>query len=190
MKTAIWLSALLLCTGYVCADSFPVTNVILVKKAVATRARVILGNVLAIDQITVYRDGSIKMPQYKSAKGTEYQNIEFIDPDVETELLAAIKKGTETVSSFPREKVTFSVTPAELLPKGSKRLANVRVIFNNAVNVTCGVMTGKRGLWIAWPASKIDKQYYNQAYLLDSALKKDVEQRMIESYNLSVQSST
>lgn len=66
----------------------------------------------------------------------------------------------------------------------------MEVTFNNAVAVSCGIMEGKRGLWIAWPARPPEKgrhQWIKQIYIYDKGIKEDVEKLLLTKYEAMLQ---
>lgn len=188
MKLFAWSMVLLVLTeiAYAAPETqtppLDVTSVVCVKDRVKTsRSRVVIGGFLAIESITVYRDGSIKLPHYRAKNGYEYPQIEFLNSLLEQRVVNAIKTGNEPGEEIENPVITYA--PFDIIEAESKRVANVRVLFNNEVAVTCGVMKGKRGPWIAWPSIQDnDGKTRLCVYVLKKTMRKNIETALVDQY--------
>jgi DNA-binding cell septation regulator SpoVG len=184
-KISLIILFLLSLTGFVIGSTLDITNVTVVdNNSNSKRARVIIGSFLAIENIVLYPDKSIKLPQYVSSTKNEYTQVDILDPELEQKIINAILTNDIKENIDQSKDVKISIGQFEKFDTKSKRKANVRVIFNDEIAVICGVMDGKKGLWIAWPAhQEKDKSYRKDIYILKSALQKKVENLILEEYN-------
>ncbi|MFH1715229.1 MAG: septation protein SpoVG family protein [Elusimicrobiota bacterium] len=169
-------------SGLVFAESFlEITSVVSVHDNTQTRARIIAGGFLVIEDIILYEDKSILLPHYKVIDGFELPQVEIIDPDLKNKIIESVRSGAETRQI--NTAIEFKISEINILKKNSSRKANAVIVFNNSIAVHCGVMQGKKGLWVAWPAKKDEAgKYGNIVYVLNKKLKSDVEKAIIDKY--------
>jgi len=138
---------------------------------------------MKVDEKTV-----LKFPEYISKKGIVYPQIKFLTEEVRNSVVKAIETGEPSKNKV--EQVSFKVTDWFRLRGAGQRKVNVEVTFNNAVAVSCGIMEGKRGPWIAWPARPPEKgrhQWIKQIYIYDKGIKKDIEKLLLTKYEAMLQ---
>jgi len=178
----LFVTGIAYAAGETQSSRLDVTSVVCVTDtAKVSRARVILGGFLVIEDIKVYRDKSIKMPHYKAKNGYEYPQIEFLNSETERRVLHAIKTGDELGESIENPTITYA--PFDIIDGTSKRVANVRILFNNEIAVTCGVMKGKRGPWIAWPSIQDnDGKTRLCVYVLKKTMRNNIETALLDQY--------
>jgi len=148
--------------------------------------RIILNNWIAIRNIRVTKeDGqtTIKYPVYVSRTGRVYPQVKFLTEQAQKAVETAIrtKKASDQESSGLK---TFKITGWFKLRGTSSRKVNAEVSFGKAVAVSCGVMEGSRGPWIAWPAHKDEEsgRWVKEVYIVDPEIKRTVEKALINKY--------
>jgi len=152
----------------------PVEN----KQGVVAVAKVMLNESIVIREIRVLKVSDktvLRFPEYMSRKGTVYPQIRFLTEKARNCVVRAIETGKP---SQPRvTTVSFRITEWFPLKRAGKRKVNVEVTFNNAVAISCGIMEGKRGPWVAWPARAPENRggpWVKQIYIYDEQLEKEV----------------
>lgn len=148
-------------------------------------ASVLLNDVVRIDDIIAQKkDGKtvLKFPVYASRGGKEYEQVKFLTKEAEQTVRDAIEKGATT--PLERKAISYKITGWFKLRGQSSRKVNAEVTFNEAVAVSCGVMEGRRGPWIAWPAKRDEKQekWVNQVSIENKEVRETVESALIEKY--------
>jgi len=154
-------------------------------------AKVMLNECIVVREIKVMKVDDrtvLKFPEYISKKGIVYPQIKFLTEEARNAVVEAIE--TEEPSENKVELVSFEVTDWFRLRRAGKRKVNVEVTFNNAVAVSCGIMEGKRGPWVAWPARPPEKRRHSwikQIYIYDKEIKKAVEKLLLTKYEAMLQ---
>lgn len=165
----------------------PVKN----EEGVVGVAKVMLNECIVVREIKVMKANDktvLKFPEYISKKGIVYPQIKFLTEEARNAVVEAIE--TEEPAENKVERVSFKVTDWFRLRRAGKRKVNVEVTFNNAVAVSCGIMEGKRGPWIAWPARPPEKgrhRWIKQIYIYDKGVKKAVEKLLLTKYEAMLQ---
>jgi DNA-binding cell septation regulator SpoVG len=160
-----------------------VSNILIVseKGSEVKRARIIISDFLVIENISVYYDGTIEFPFYKSKKGYEYEQLDILDEGFEKEIIKAIKTGKETINEEIKNP-SYTFSPFQRLPNSGKRIGNIRVIFDDKIAVVLGVIKTEKGkLMVSWP-SMHDKngEFHQVIYVLKKKLKEAIEEAILE----------
>ena len=161
------------------------------KEGAVVIAKVMLNECIVVREIKVMKVDKktvLKFPEYISKKGIVYPQIKFLTEEVRNSVVKAIETGEPSKNKV--EQISFKVTDWFRLRRAGQRKVNVEVTFNNAVAVSCGIMEGKRGPWIAWPARPPEKgrhQWIKQIYIYDKGIKKDVEKLLLTKYEAMLQ---
>lgn len=154
-------------------------------------AKVMLNECIVVREIKVMKVDNktvLKFPEYISKKGIVYPQIKFLTEKARNAVIEAIETGEPAENKV--EQVSFKVTDWFRLRRAGKRKVNVEVTFNNAVAVSCGIMEGKRGPWIAWPARPPEKgrhRWVKQIYIYDKGIKRAVEKLLLTKYEAMLQ---
>jgi len=154
-------------------------------------AKVMLNECIVVREIKVVKAGDktvLKFPEYISKKGIVYPQIKFLTEEARNTVVEAIETGEASKNKV--EQVSFKVTDWFRLRGAGKRKVNAEVTFNNAVAVSCGIMEGKGGPWVAWPARPPEKhrrQWIKQIYIYDKEIKKAVEKLLLTKYEAMLQ---
>ena len=161
------------------------------KQGVVAVAKVMLNESIVVREIKVMKVGDktvLRFPEYTSKKGTVYPQIRFLTEEGRNCVLRAIETGKP---SQPRvTTVSFRITEWFPLKRAGKRKVNVEVTFNNAVAISCGIMEGKRGPWVAWPARAPENRggpWVKQIYIYDEQLRKAVDRSLLAKYEAMLQ---
>jgi DNA-binding cell septation regulator SpoVG len=149
-------------------------------------AKVMLNECIVVREIKVMKGDNrtvLKFPEYISKRGIVYPQIKFLKEEVGDAIVKAIETGKPSQEKL--EQVSFKVTDWFRLRGAGKRKVNVEITFNNAVAVSCGIMEGKRGPWIAWPSRPPEKgrgSWVKQIYIYDERIKKSIEKLLLTKY--------
>jgi DNA-binding cell septation regulator SpoVG len=154
-------------------------------------AKVMLNECIVVREIKVVKMDSrtiLRFPEYVSKKGIVYPQIKFLTEEARNAVLEAIETGKPSGDKF--NKVSFKITDWFRLRGAGKRKVNAEVTFNNVVAVSCGIMEGKRGPWIAWPSRPPEKgggSWVKQVYIYDEKVRKAVENLLLTKYQAMLQ---
>ncbi|MFC1485380.1 septation protein SpoVG family protein [bacterium] len=167
---------------FIFASDLKVTNILTLPDGKHKKIRLIISNFLVIENIKFYSDGAIELPHYESENKIKYEQVHILNNELYKKMIFAIENNRE--EDYLNSKINFEIRDIQNLNTNTSRLANVEIVFDKEIIVTCGVMKGKNELWIAWPAFK-DKngRYHKDVYVLRKRLKKEIEQNIIEKYN-------
>jgi len=154
-------------------------------------AKVMLNECIVVREIKVMKGDNrtvLKFPEYISKRGIVYPQIKFLKEEVRDAIVKAIETGKPSQEKL--EQVSFKVTDWFRLRGAGKRKVNAEVTFNNTVAVSCGIMEGKKGPWIAWPSRPPEKGrggWIKQIYIYDEKVKKAVEKLLLTKYQAMLQ---
>ncbi|NIM03991.1 hypothetical protein GTN66_07610 [bacterium] len=154
-------------------------------------AKAMLNECIVVREIKVMKVNDktvLKFPEYISSKGIVYPQIKFLTEEARKAVIEAVETGEPSKNKV--KQVSFKVTDWYRLKGTGKRKVNAEVTFNNAVAVSCGIMEGKRGPWVAWPArppEKHKRQWIKQIYIYDKEIKKAVERLLLTKYEAMLQ---
>ncbi len=154
--------------------------------AVKGLATIVLNNVIEISEIQVLKVGgrtSLKFPEYISKKGKVYPQITIHTKQANDAIVEAVETGMP--SDEKAKAISFKVTKFSRFTRPSKLKVFAAVIFNDAVEVECKVMEGKRGPWISWPARKPEEggRWIQQVKIRNKAVKDAIEKTLLERYS-------
>ncbi len=155
------------------------------KKNVKSEAEVVLNGALKIREIRVLEiagETKLKFPAYISRQGKVYPQVVVHTKEANETILEAIKNGKISSEVIPLE---FEITK-NLPYEGKGKLESfASVTFNQAVTVECKIMSGKKGLWVSWPARPAQvagEGWTKQVVILDRELKKKIEKELFRVY--------
>lgn len=155
--------------------------------------RIVLNNAIEINDIKIKKYSSsniIVYPYYISeTTGKEFKQVRVVSAQAKKAIEDAIfnNKTCKEIPSFG--PMSFNITKLRLHnKKGSPVKAFVTVVFNDAIEVEVRVMSGKYGLWVAYPTrnittEKIQKpQWLQQFNIIDKELKQKVNTAILNRY--------
>lgn len=103
-------------------------------------------------------------------------NIKVETKELEEQIIQALKTGTYT--KYSSEAITYQITSIEnVVDNKSKVKARVKVIFNDSLSITCGIIDGEKGLWILLP---------RPVKFNNTSFQKMVESSIIKKYKNSI----
>jgi len=160
--------------------------------AVKGLARVLINNVLEISEIQVLKVGgrtSLKFPEYVSKKGKVYPQITVHTKQANDAILNAVTTGKP--SAEKSKAISFKVTKFSRFTRPSTLKVFAAVMFNDAIEVECKIMEGKRGPWVSWPARRPEGggKWINQVSIKNKAVKDAIEKTLLERYAKMLQES-
>lgn len=163
---------------------YKITSILTIPEEKHKRIRIILNNYLVIENIKYYNDGTIEFPSYESKNNSKYEQIIFLDRNLEKYLISMIKNDKEENYNFNASNVKYEIKNIFKLDTKSSRLANVELILDDKVLIILGVMKGKKGKpnWISYPTEKIDNSYHKQIYFLNNKLKEKIEKDILKEF--------
>lgn len=144
-------------------------------------AEITINDAIKIKDIKIGKSGNIQYPAYISKSGKEYIQFEPISKQAKNEIENTLK--TKKLSNIISKEVSYKII--EFRPIKSKyRKINVKLMFNNSFTVSCGIMEGQNGPWIAWPSEKNEKSggYKKQVVFMNTKLRNTIEKNLISKY--------
>jgi DNA-binding cell septation regulator SpoVG len=121
----------------------------------------------------------LKFPESISKRGRLFPQIRLRTPMVKDTVYRAIAERSATSQWKP---LAWHITKITRYEKKSSLKAFAKVDFGDGLEIECRVLTGPRGLWVAWPARKQDDTWVDQVMFIDTALKHAVESAVIAHY--------
>lgn len=154
-------------------------------------AEIVINNCLKIREIRVLKIGDqtkLKFPYYVSRRGEVYPQVIIHTQQANKDILRAIETGKVSLPSLDPElaRLDYEITKMTPFAQYKQLKAFAAVTFNKAITVECKIMSGKKGLWIAWPASaaKIKGEpWVKQVIILDRELKENIEKDLFVYYH-------
>jgi len=155
--------------------------------------RIVLNNAIEVNDIKIKKYGSsniIAYPSYISeTTGKEFKQVRVISTQAKKAIEDAIFNN-RIAHNFNPTQMNFSITKLTPYKKdGSPVKAFVTVTFNDAIEVDARVMSGKYGLWVAYPTKNITNRkgqkllsYMKQFNIIDKDLKKKVDTAILNKY--------
>jgi len=154
-------------------------------------AKVMLNECIVVEEIKVMKVDKktvLKFPEYISKKGIAYPQIKFLTEESRKCVFSAIETGKP--SAHKANQVSFKITDWFRLRRAGKRKVNAEVTFNNVLAISCGVMEGKNGMWIAWPSRPPKEgrgRWKRQIYIRDEKVRGTVESLLLTKYRTMLQ---
>lgn len=156
-------------------------------------AEVILNRAIKVREIKVIKTKTgtvLQYPEYVSRRGRRYPQVKMLTKEAADTVKQAILTGKPTPGGDKVRNISFRVESVFPL-RSPTRKANAEVVFNDAVQVTLGVMKSRYGqdeYWIAYPARKDEAsgRWLNHVQILNQRLKQAVEQKVISEYKAQV----
>jgi DNA-binding cell septation regulator SpoVG len=167
------------------ANDYKITSVIAVDCGKYKRVRLVFNNYLVIENIKYYKDGSIEFPSYEAKSKTKYPQIVILDQNLENYILKTIKSYKEEIYNFDINKVKFRTNEISDIKNAKKRKSNIELVIDEKFLVVCGIMSGKKGLWLSWPSTKDDGYFHKDVYVLNRNLKDKIEKYVLSKYKAS-----
>jgi len=161
------------------------------EKGVVGVAKVMLNECIVVREIKVVKVDNrtvLKFPEYINKRGIVYPQIKFLKEEARNAVMKAIETGKPAEQKV--EQVSFKITDWFRLRGAGKRKVNAEITFNNAVVISCGIMEGKRGPWIAWPSRPPEKgrgRWVKQIYIYDERIEKSIENLLMTKYEAMLQ---
>lgn len=136
---------------------------------------------------------NIEFPTYISKRGRAYPQITVLDKNLNDRIIKAITAGKpETVSgTIPQPKYKLGkYSPYTRSTSSLKVFASI--IFEDAIEIECKIMEGKRGPWISWPSRKDESsgKWVKQVVFKSKEYQKQIEQELLNRYKVGTEEST
>jgi len=153
-------------------------------------AKVMLNECIVVRDIKVIKDGKVtvlRFPEYVSKRGTVYPQIKFLTEEARNSVVEAVETGKP--SSGQSMGISFKITDWFRLKGKGMRKVNAEVTFNSCVAISCGIMEGKRGRWIAWPSippQGAGRRWMRQIYIANDKIRRDVENQLLNRYEATL----
>ena len=150
------------------------------------RASVTINDCIKIDEILIIEGDNkkfIKFPEYISKSGRVYPQVVILKKDISEKIEEAVISGISVEKET--DKLKYKITKLFML-SGKSRRANVEVIFNDVLRITCGVIETRGNLWVAWPSRKDAKGWIKQVRFLMPEFKKMLDSEILIKYRAAV----
>ncbi len=178
-------TVLLIClAANVCFATAP--SVITVTSLTATQngkaCEITLNNALTIREINIVNVGGrtlLKFPESISKRGKIFPQVRLTSRQAREAVYSAVEKHAPSSHWGP---LSFEVSKVMRYGKKSSLKAFVSVVFGGGVEIESRVITGSKGLFVAWPARKSGSQWVDQVTIDDPKIKSEVEAAIIAAY--------
>ena len=91
-------------------------------------------------------------------------------------------KENKVSGPVPATAVKFKINKFSPVKNLKQTLAFASVIFEDVLEVECRILSGRNGLWVAWPAANKNGVWKKQFEFIDKSLKREVEGKLLERY--------
>jgi len=157
-------------------------------------AEIVINNCLKIREIRVLKIGDqtkLKFPYYVSRRGEVYPQVIVHTQQANEVIQKAVEKdkislSTGTVPEGQSPWLDYEITKMTPFTQFKQLKAFAAVTFNKAITVECKIMSGKKGLWVSWPASAAKTKgepWAKQVIILDRELKENIERDLFVHYH-------
>jgi DNA-binding cell septation regulator SpoVG len=171
----ILLSILLLLSIEIYAANLNITKI----TNTDNKINIEFNNTLRLSNFTLENNNLIS-PFYEN-KGNKHYFFYFLNRDFKTSIINVINK-KENINNNSKEKIEYKINKCSIVKNPKTILAFMSVIFNDNIEISCNILNGKYGLWVAWPSIK-DKDKWNKLFeIKDKKLKEEIETNLIKYY--------
>jgi DNA-binding cell septation regulator SpoVG len=137
------------------------------------------------------------LPRYVARTGREYPQVEVLSPRLRTALVAAVVRASSAtahdlcVSAGSSGNPSFEVRTFQFRPSSGSVRASAEVVFEGELSVSCRIMEGRRGPWVAWPSERDGRGGWRPLFKFeDAAYGRCVEKELLDRYRTGLMEST
>jgi DNA-binding cell septation regulator SpoVG len=134
-------------------------------------------NSIQISAISLSNE-KVLFAQY-ARNGKIYKNFSVLQREFAKKLYEDIKANKISKTSA---EISFKVNKFKIISSHKTIKAFASVIFEEKLEVECRVMSGKYGLWIAWPSKKDGDSWKKEFIIINKYLKNSIESELIQRY--------
>jgi DNA-binding cell septation regulator SpoVG len=141
-----------------------------------------LNNSLAIREINILNVGGralLKFPESISKRGKVFPQVRLASRPAREAVYSAVKNRAASSQWGP---LSFKVAKITRYTKKSALKAFAVVVFGDGVEIESRVVSGSSGLFVGWPARKVDGQWLDQVTITDPEFRAEVEAAVLAAY--------
>jgi DNA-binding cell septation regulator SpoVG len=143
---------------------------------------IVLNNDIKILNIFL-KNNQLEFPQYKS-KHKIYHQFSILKRDFRNYLLDALVYDKTSLGQYI---TSFKVNKISVLKNNKPTKAFASVIFGDDIEVECRIVSGRNGLWVAWPSNLKNDIWVKNFMFINKNLQKQVEKKLITDYTSFIQ---
>lgn len=127
-----------------------------------------------------FTENNLMSPFYES-NGNKYYFFYFLNRKFKLDVTQKITNNDNVVNTG-KGTIEYKINKCNIVNNPKTILAFMSVIFNDKLEVTCNVLNGKYGLWIAWPSVKEQDKWRKIFDIKDKKLKEEIETKLLRHY--------
>ncbi|MDR1087360.1 MAG: SpoVG family protein [Endomicrobium sp.] len=138
---------------------------------------IILNNDIKISEI-FFTNNSLEFPKYER-KNKSYKQFSILNRNFKNYLLESLLNNKILIGEF---STSFKINKMSILKNNKNLKAFASVIFNDDIEVECRIISGKNGLWVAWPSNLKNNVWVKNFRFINKDLQSNVEKKLITDY--------
>jgi DNA-binding cell septation regulator SpoVG len=138
---------------------------------------IILNNDIKVSEI-FFTNNTLEFPKYER-KNKSYKQFSILNRNFKSYLMESLLNNKTLIGTF---LTSFKVNKMSVLKNNKNLKAFASVIFNDDIEVECRIISGKNGLWIAWPSNLKNNVWVNNFRFINKDLQSNVEKKLITYY--------
>lgn len=125
-------------------------------------------------------DGNLISPFYEN-NGNKYYFFYFLDRNLKKDIIDKINNKNNSFSK-DNDKIEYKINKCNIVKNPKTILAFMSVIFNDNIEISCNILNGKYGLWVAWPSIKEKDKWIKLFNIKNKELKEEIETKLLKLY--------
>jgi DNA-binding cell septation regulator SpoVG len=138
---------------------------------------IILNNDVKISGV-FFANNVLEFPKYER-KNKSYKQFSILNRNFKNYLLESLLNNRTSTGKF---STSFKINKMSVLKNNKNLKAFASVIFNDYIEVECRIISGKNGLWIAWPLNLKNNIWTKNFRFINKDLQSNVEKKLITDY--------
>lgn len=136
-------------------------------------------NILQLHDFTL-TDDNLMSPFYEN-NGNKYYFFYFLDRNLKKDIIDKINNKNNSFSK-DNDKIEYKINKCNIVKNPKTILAFMSVIFNDNIEISCNILNGKYGLWVAWPSIKGKDKWIKLFNIKNKELKEEIETKLLKLY--------
>jgi DNA-binding cell septation regulator SpoVG len=111
----------------------------------------------------------------------KYYFFYFLDRNLKKDIIDKINNKNNSFSK-DNDKIEYKINKCNIVKNPKTILAFMSVIFNDNIEISCNILNGKYGLWVAWPSIKEKDKWIKLFNIKNKELKEEIETKLLKLY--------
>jgi DNA-binding cell septation regulator SpoVG len=121
------------------------------------------------------------MSPFYENNGNKYYFFYFLDRNLKNDIIDKINNKNNSFSK-DNDKIEYKINKCNIVKNPKTILAFMSVIFNDNIEISCNILNGKYGLWVAWPSIKEKDKWIKLFNIKNKELKEEIETKLLKLY--------